>query len=37
MLLPGEVTAVLSNLGCPDVCMMYDCVDCFESCNFTQF
>ena len=37
MLSPDEVSEVLAKLECPDVCMMYNCVDYFQSCNFSQF
>ena len=37
MLSAVEVTEVLNNVECPDVCMMYDFEHYFESCNFSEF
>ena len=37
MLSPDEVSKELTKLECPDVCMMYNCVDYFQSCNVSEF
>ena len=37
MLSAVEVSEVLNNLECPDVCMMYDFEHYFESYNFREF